>query len=143
MQFQQQRSLALVLHLQEMQLALPGTKWELVNLNGAAPVEGSSLTLFFGNDDKAGGNAGCNTYAGTYKVNGSSLTFGAMMSTMMACEPTSTDQEQAYLKALGDTKTYEASAERLTLKDGSGNELAVFVPYQPAALVRQLAGDCH
>jgi heat shock protein HslJ len=114
---------------------LPGTKWELVNLNGVAPVEGSSLTLFFSNDDKAGGNAGCNTYGGTYKVNGSNLTFSEMMSTMMACEPPLMDQEQAYLKALGDTKTYESSAERLTLKDGSGNELAVFAVYQPSALI--------
>ena len=117
--------------------ALPGTKWELVSLAGAAPisVSGTSLTLFFGNDDKAGGNAGCNTYSGTYKVSGSSLTFGAMMSTMMACDPAINAQEQAYLNALGETKSYEASTDKLTLKDGSGSALAVFVPYQPSALV--------
>jgi len=113
---------------------LPGTKWELVSLAGAAPVKGTSLTLFFGNDDKAGGDAGCNTYSGTYKVSGSSLTFGAMMSTMMACDPAIMNQEQAYLKALGDTKSYEATANQLTLKDGSGSTLAVFAPYKPAAL---------
>jgi heat shock protein HslJ len=114
---------------------LPGSKWELVTLNAAAPVQGTTLTLFFGSDDKAGSDAGCNNYSGTYKVNGSSLTFGPMVSTMMACAPAINTQEQAYLKALGDTKSYEATADRLTLKDGAGNELAVFAPYQPSALV--------
>ena len=114
--------------------ALPGSKWELVSLSGSAPVQGTSLTLFFGTDGQAGGNAGCNTYGGSYTVKGSNLTFGPMMSTMMACEITVMDQEQAYLKALGDTKSYESSAKNLTLKDGAGNELAVFKPYQPSAL---------
>lgn len=117
-------------------VALPGTKWELVSLNGFAPisVSGTSVTLFFVGEDKAGGDAGCNTYNGTYKVNGSSLTFGSMMSTAMACEPPIMDQEQAYLKALGETKSYEGTADNLILKDASGKELAVFAPYQPSAL---------
>ena len=115
-------------------ITLPGTKWELVSLNGAAPVAGTSLTLFFGNDDQAGGDAGCNTYGGSFTVKGSSLTFGPMMSTMMACEPPIMDQEQAYLKALGETKSFEGSADKLTLKDGSGKELAVFAPFKPSAL---------
>jgi heat shock protein HslJ len=115
--------------------ALPGTKWELVTLNGAAPVKGTSVTLFFGEDSKAGGNASCNTYGGSYTIIGSSLTFGPMMSTMMACEPAIMDQEQAYLKALGDTKSFEATSDKLTLKDSSGNALAIFTPYQPSALV--------
>jgi heat shock protein HslJ len=115
--------------------ALPGTKWELVTLNGAAPVEGTSVTLFFGNDDQAGGDASCNTYGGSYTIKGSGLTFGPMMSTMMACEPVIMDQEQAYLKVLGDTRSFEATSDKLTLKDSSGKELAVFTPYQPSALV--------
>jgi heat shock protein HslJ len=114
--------------------ALPGTKWELTSLSGATPASGTSVTLFFGNDDKAGGDAGCNNYSGTYKVSGSSLTFGPMVSTMMACQPPIMDQEQAFLKALGATKSYEATADQLTLKDGSGNVLAVFAPYKPASL---------
>jgi heat shock protein HslJ len=85
-------------------------------------------------EDKAGGDAGCNTYSGKYTVTGSSLTFEQMMSTMMACEPLIMDQEQTYLKALGDTKSYESSADKLILKDASGKELAVFAPYQPSAL---------
>jgi len=114
--------------------ALPGTKWELVTLNGAAPVEGTSVTLFFGEDNKAGGNASCNTYSGSYKVAGSNLTFEQMMSTMMACEPAINEQEQEYLKVLGETKSYEVIGGNLTLKDASGNSLAEFAPFQPASL---------
>ena len=114
--------------------SLPGTKWELVSLNGATPVEGTIVTLFFATDNKAGGNAGCNTYNTTYKVDGSSLTFDQAMSTMMACEPAIMDQEQAYLQALGNTRSYSGAADKLVLKDGSGKELAVFAPYQPSSL---------
>jgi heat shock protein HslJ len=114
--------------------SIPGSKWELTSLNGAAPIKGTSLTLFFGNDDKAAGNAGCNNFSGTYQVSGSSLTFGQMVSTMMACDPAVNAQEQAYLKALGETKSYEATTDKLTLKDGSSNVLAVFAPYQASSL---------
>ena len=103
-------------------------------MNGAAPVDETSVTLFFGEDNKAGGNASCNTYSGTYKVTGSSLTFEQMMSTMMACEPAINEQEQSYLKVLGETKSYEVTGGNLTLKDASGNALAVFAPYQPSTL---------
>ncbi len=115
-------------------ITLPGTKWELVSLGGASPVQGTSITLFFGEDDMAGGNASCNTYSGKYKVTGSSLTFEQMMSTMMACEPAINEQEQSYLKALGETKSYEVTGGNLNLKDASGNALAVFAPFQPASL---------
>ncbi len=115
--------------------ALPGTKWELVTLNGAAPVVGTSVTLFFGEDGQAAGNASCNTYGGSYKTAGSNLTFEQMMSTMMACEPAIMEQEQAYLKVVGETKSYEVTGGNLTLKDASGNALAVFAPFQPASLV--------
>ena len=115
-------------------ISLPGTKWELLTLNDASPIQGTSLTLFFGTDGNAGGNAGCNTYGGSYTVNGSSLTFGPLISTMMACEPSIMDQEQAFLKGLGDTKSFEATSDKLTLKDSSGKELAVFSPFKPSSL---------
>jgi heat shock protein HslJ len=115
-------------------VALPGTRWELVSLGGASPVQGTLITLFFGEDDMAGGNASCNTYSGKYKVTGSSLTFEQMMSTMMACEPAINEQEQSYLKVLGETKSYKVTGGNLTLKDASGSSLAVFAPFQPASL---------
>jgi heat shock protein HslJ len=115
--------------------ALPGSKWELVTLNGAAPAAGTSVTLFFGEDDRAGGNASCNTYSGSYKVSGSTLSFDQVMSTMMACEPAVNQQEQAYLKVLGETKSYAVTGGNLTLKDAAGTSLAEFAPFQPASLV--------
>ena len=68
-------------------------------------------------------------------MTGSSLTFEQMMSTMMACEPAINEQEQSYLKVLGETKSYEVTGGNLTLKDASGNALAVFAPFQPPLLV--------
>ncbi len=38
---------------------LPHTVWQLVSLNGASPIEGSSITLAFHDDSHASGQAGC------------------------------------------------------------------------------------
>ncbi len=47
--------------------ALPGTAWQLVTLNGQAPAEGSTLTLAFLDESRAGGHAGCRDYVLGYQ----------------------------------------------------------------------------
>jgi heat shock protein HslJ len=45
---------------------------------------------------------------------------------MMACAPELMDQETAYLKALGEAKTFSVVGDQLTLKDASDKNLLVF-----------------
>ena len=80
---------------------------------------------------QASGMGSCNGFGGDYKVSGSKLTFGPMISTMMACMPQEVmDQEQAYLAALGKTASYRVDGSQLTLLDASGNVLAKFTATQ-------------
>jgi heat shock protein HslJ len=64
------------------------------------------------------GQSACNRYGGPYEVDGSSISFGDLFSTNMACEQSLMDIESAYLSALGDVDAYEVSADELVLTGG-------------------------
>jgi heat shock protein HslJ len=59
------------------------------------------VTIEFGEDDKVSGSGGCNTYQGAYTVDGDSLTFGPLATTMMACsEPEGIMEVEAVVMGL-------------------------------------------
>jgi heat shock protein HslJ len=80
------------------------------------------------------GNSGCNVYSGTYTASGSSLTFGTLASTKMNCPQAQNDVETGYLAALGKSATYTATADTLTIYDGSGTELLRYTAASPTAI---------
>ena len=65
-----------------------------------SPIAGTTLTATFTADGEVGGNAGCNSYSGPYKLDGSSLTVGPLATTMKACDQAIMDQETQFLPAL-------------------------------------------
>ncbi len=100
--------------------------WKLVTLNGAAAdaTVPSTLTM---NTGKANGNAGVNQFNGSYDAPSDGvLTFGALATTMMAGPDNAMKQEQAFLKALADTKKFTTQDGGLVLMDSSDTKLAVF-----------------
>lgn len=106
---------------------LTGKVWALTELKGNPPVAGTGIFAEFTADGKVAGSAGCNRYNGTYTVSGSNITFSSpMASTMMMCEQAVMDQESAYLKALGEAKTFAVKGDQLTLTGGDGSKLAVY-----------------
>lgn len=110
---------------------LEGTQWSLVSLGDAAAqtplVEGSTITLLFGEDERVAGSSGCNSYGGEYEVDGMNIEFGDAFSTMMACEEALMSQETAYLAALGEATTFSIVDEQLVIRYGTGGEL-IFAP---------------
>jgi heat shock protein HslJ len=80
-------------------VGLAGTSWTLADLDGTTPA-GAAPTLEFREDGSAGGMSGCNSYNGTYTVDGNTITFGPLISTKMACEQPQMTMETAYLAAL-------------------------------------------
>ena len=78
---------------------LAGTTWQVRSYYNAAaaggmasPLGGVQLTAEFRGSTKAedsavAGSAGCNTYQGSYTLDGDSLVFGPFASTMMFCGP--------------------------------------------------------
>ena len=95
---------------------LAGTRWQLVSFGqGATPspvLPAATITLEF----QAGGQAGGNSYGGTYQVQGNTLALSQIISTMMACADDQVNQqEQRYFKALQAAGTFEVTGDRLTI----------------------------
>jgi len=102
---------------------LSGTSWKLTMLGNAAPT--AEATLVFA-ADSASGSAGCNTFNATYTADASSLKFGPIALTRMACEPGVTTFESAYVSALTNTTKYVMTADQLTLQSGGSETLLVY-----------------
>ncbi len=78
---------------------LVGTGWVLEELAGTTFVD-TVPTITFGGDGTVTGSAGCNTFSGTYAVDGTSLDFGPLATTKMACADPTMFVESAFLAAL-------------------------------------------
>lgn len=61
------------------------------------------------------GSASCNRYSGTVVVDGSSVRFGPIATTRMACAPRPGAAEAAYLAALDDVDAGSRTGDELTL----------------------------
>lgn len=103
--------------------SVSGVDWELVELDGKTASTGAGhrrATIRFEPDTaRVGGFAGCNQFGGPYTINGDSLRFGQLVSTMMACTE-GMQLESEYLAALQATRRYELSSTQLKLFGPSG-----------------------
>lgn len=107
---------------------LAGTAWGLVTINGESVVDGSTVTLSFGEDGRAFGSGGCNGYGTSYSFNEDRIFFSQAISTMMACMDEGVmQQELDFLSALSTAETFTQTAEQLTITLADGGEL-VFAP---------------
>ena len=109
--------------------SLTGKSWKLITIGDSSPVAGSTLTLAF-ESGQASGHSGCNSFGGTYQVNGNELQFEQMMSTLMACANQSLmEQESTYMKFLGDANHFEFVDGQLHIYRPDGDAL-IFVPVE-------------
>jgi heat shock protein HslJ len=117
----------------DFRTAVAGADWELHELAGvAAPVGsgGRRATIRFAADTaRVAGFAGCNSYFGSYVVDGDILRFSAIGMTKMACEQ-GMSLEQQLAKALEATLRYRIADRELTLFDDGGS-VAKFVRAPP------------
>ncbi len=106
---------------------LTGKVWALTELMGKPPAAGVGISAQFSADGMVSGSAGCNRYSGTYTVSGNSITFSSpMATTMMMCDESIMEQESAYLKALGEAKTYAVKGDQLTLTGVDKTSLVIY-----------------
>jgi heat shock protein HslJ len=98
---------------------LEGTTWVLTAFNQNRPIEGTQPTITF-EDGQVSGNAGCNSYGGSYQVKEDAISFDALFWTEMACmEPEGVmEQELAYLEVLGAAQRFELVGGVLTIFAG-------------------------
>lgn len=100
---------------------LEGSVWivEQLDVQGemVAPVDGTTVTASF-QDGQVSGIASCNNYFGSYETDGSSITFGPIGTTLMACIPEIFSQEVAYLASLDAADTFAIDGDTMTLSSG-------------------------
>jgi heat shock protein HslJ len=98
-----------------------GTSWRLVELQGAAALEGVEATLEFPESGRVTGNGSCNRFNGSVQVTGSSVMVRQLAATRMACiEPAANRQEADYLKALEASGRYSIQGDVLELYSARG-----------------------
>jgi heat shock protein HslJ len=103
--------------------SLSKTSWGVTSYNnGNQAVVGviadTSPEITFGDDGTISGNAGCNTFSGTYSLSGQSIEISPLATTMRECiEPEDImQQEQALLSALTSASEWQIQGDQLSLR---------------------------
>jgi putative lipoprotein len=111
---------------------LVGTYWRLVELGGRAVVAGAGPVsrephlMLLEENHQAAATGGCNQMTAPYESSETSLRFGPIATTRMAC-PEGTDRDRALFAAMGATRGYRIEGDRLEITDAAGIALARFV----------------
>ena len=89
--------------------------------DGVEPVpDGIGASVAFSPDGSVEGFGGCNAFSGGYSVDGTAITIGPLMSTMMSCGDATDAFEAQYLTALQAATTWSITSGTLDLRDASG-----------------------
>jgi heat shock protein HslJ len=115
--------------------ALEGTTWVLTtSLGGMADAGPSKAQIDIRFEaGQTSGSSGCNRYGGTYTLEGSSLSFGDLASTQMACPEPIMTVESRYLQMLAKVDRYEVAAGGETLRLTGPDVELTFRAEPPAA----------
>lgn len=99
---------------------LIGPTWvaEDIDQRGAMDMLQSSIT--FTPEGDAQGSGGCNSFRGTYKLDGVGLTLGPLAGTRRACPEAIMDQEARFHDALGRVRSFRIEQGLLYLLDEQG-----------------------
>jgi len=104
--------------------SLDGTGWQLVEIDGAKLPLHILITLTF-DKDQAGGSGPCNGYGAEYMQQGTELTFGQIVSTLMYCDGVM-DYEQEYTDLLTTVRSFRREGDTLHLLGQAGRVVLVF-----------------
>ena len=106
---------------------LTASRWELIQ-----PMDGSSTTVnselrpalqLDASTQRFSGNDGCNRIMGSYQADMTSLKFGQVASTRMACIPGNETVSRNFSDALNRTTAYRFESDYLILLDNKGDKL--------------------
>ena len=108
-----------------------GTAWDLESYQGpnggpVPPAASAPAHLAFGARAQLAGTGGCNSFGGTYTVDGTKLTITIGATTRMACSPVIMVQELAVTRHLGNVAGFTRDDTKLELRDGSGSVLLTY-----------------
>lgn len=117
---------------------LEGTSWALTGYAAdgeiVAPAPSAGAAMMSLTDGKVAGSTGCNTFNGSYTLDGESLSFGPLAITNMACEDALMTQEAAVIAGLEATTSYGIEGTSLELLDDAGEAVLTFQVMPPTSL---------
>jgi len=97
--------------------------WKVEVIGDARVIEDSPATISFEDEQRVDGNASCNRYFGSYTLERGKLELSQLGSTMMICSELLMEQEDRFLRALGEVSQAESVDNELILKDEQGKIL--------------------
>jgi putative lipoprotein len=89
--------------------------WVLEDIGGTGVIDNARATLELGDSARVAGRGSCNQFSGPVTVSGSTISFGPLAATRMACAPAVMDQETRYFKALADAERYAIEGSSLLI----------------------------
>jgi heat shock protein HslJ len=98
-------------------------RYRIVSVAGAERLDVARTRAEFAANGRYASTIGCNRIAGMPAISGTSLTFGPMMATRMACPPPLDQVERAYMEALRDVRGYALSGATLAFVGADGAPL--------------------
>ena len=123
-----------------MKTTLENTEWQLSQYQDksgktSAVISSTSISATF-IGKKVSGNAGCNRYFGHFQISPDGLfqITGQIGSTMMACAPEITEQEQQYLKNLTMAASYQLENDTLVLLNKDQQAVLAYQRVKPLTL---------
>lgn len=103
--------------------ALFDTQWSVTAINGQPVLASTAVSMSIAPDRRVGGNGGCNSYFTEAMLDGTTLQFGPVAGTRMACDASVMVQEAAFFAALSATAAYELDGQELALLGSDGQKL--------------------
>lgn len=104
------------------------TRWNVLTIDAKPlePHEGPNTAhIVLDGKGRLSGSDGCNRLIGSYQLEGSSVHFGRVATTMMACLSGGAD-ERRFLEALERVAHWRKEGRELSLLDAQGREVARF-----------------
>jgi heat shock protein HslJ len=80
----------------------------------------AEVTLAFGDDGAVSGQVGCNTYRGSFEVDGDRLDISGLAQTLRACVPDTGTLERDYLAALEEVTSADVTDRDRLVLEGHG-----------------------
>ena len=108
--------------------------WQVESIDQGGIIDGSNVTMTFGEDGQVYGMAGCNRYSATMNADNDTITVSHPTSTRMACPPAIMKQEKRFLSALSDAAQWRRVADTwLVADDEQGKPRIKMISLNPAA----------
>jgi heat shock protein HslJ len=115
---------------------LENTQWTLVSFGETPVIQGPEPITLLLAAGQAGGSGGCNSYSGSYKVAGQSISFSEITHTERACTDAGvTEQEVRYFQALETAGEYVVEGDQLHITYDDGNGVLIFESALPGGAV--------